>query len=206
LVLANGQEEGLPLLTYALDEARAVASIFGVEPVVGKKATASVLRRDASNYAILHLAGHFEIDQKNPIASQIVLDREGEEDARLDLESVYGLDLRDADLVVLSGCQSHNGKRTRGDDILGLSQAFLYAGSPSVVASLWSVDDATTKILMVSFYTHLKVGQSKADALRSAQSEVRQKYPNPYYWAGFVLTGDSGQLCEALRGAGARPF
>jgi len=94
---------------------------------------------------------------------------------------------------VLSGCQSQLGKRSRGDDIIGMSRAFIYAGTPSVIASLWSVDDEATQQLMVAFYTHLKYGQSKAEALRSAQLEIRQKYPNPYYWAGFVLTGDPGE-------------
>jgi CHAT domain-containing protein len=74
-----------------------------------------------------------------------------------------------------------------------MSRAFMYAGSPSVIASLWSVDDEATEQLMVVFYTHLKEGLSKAEALRHAQMDVRQKYPHPYYWAGFVLTGNPGQ-------------
>jgi len=69
------------------------------------------------------------------------------------------------------------GRRTRGDDILGLSRALIYAGSRSVIASLWSVDDEATKLLMVSFYRHLHEGLSTADALRAAQRELRQKYP-----------------------------
>src|SRR5215469_6895489 len=88
LVLANGQEEGLPRLNDAFDEARAVASILGVEPMVGKDARASVLHQDAANYAILHLVGHFEIDQKNPTASNIVLGRGEKDDSPLDLVSV----------------------------------------------------------------------------------------------------------------------
>jgi len=103
------------------------------------------------------------------------------------------LSLRKTDLVVLSGCQSHSGKRTLGDDIIGLSRAFLYAGSPSVMASLWSVDDDATKLLMVAFYSHLRQGLSKADALRAAQADVRRQYQSPFYWAGFVLTGDPGR-------------
>jgi CHAT domain-containing protein len=194
LVLVSNQEEGFPLLTSADDEGRSVASFFDTKPLLGKEATASVLRKDAANYDILHLVAHFEINRKNPMASRILLSRgEKGNDNPLDLTGVYGLSLRKTDLVVLSGCQSQSGKRTRGDDIIGLSQAFLYAGSPSVVASLWSVDDDATKLLMVAFYTHLRKGLSKVDALRAAQVEVRQKYPSPFYWAGFVLTGDPGQ-------------
>jgi CHAT domain-containing protein/tetratricopeptide (TPR) repeat protein len=194
LILANSQEEGLPHLSSVEDEARAVAAFFGTEPLLGREATAAVLRKDATNYDILHLVAHFEIDRTNPMASRILLGRGGNgDDSPLDLAGVYGLSLRRTDLVVLSGCQSMRGKRTRGDDIIGLSRAFLYAGSPSVVASLWSVDDDATKLLMVAFYTHLRQGLSKVDALRSAQVEVRQKYPSPFYWAGFVLTGDPGR-------------
>jgi CHAT domain-containing protein len=83
--------------------------------------------------------------------------------------------------------------RTRGDDIVNFSRAFMYAGSPSVMASLWGVDDDATQLLMVTFYKHLKEGQSKAEALSSAQSEVREQYSNPFYWAGFILNGDPGQ-------------
>jgi CHAT domain-containing protein len=68
----------------------------------------------------------------------------------------------------------------------------MVAGSPSVVASLWSVDDEATERLMVAFYTHLKAGLSKAEALRAAENDIRKQYPNPYYWAGFVLAGDPG--------------
>jgi CHAT domain-containing protein len=68
----------------------------------------------------------------------------------------------------------------------------MYAGAPSVIASLWSVDDAATRRLMVAFYNHFRHGMSKADALRAAQMDIRQQYRDPYYWAAFVLTGDPG--------------
>lgn len=94
--------------------------------------------------------------------------------------------------MVLSACQTQLGAQSRGDDIVGLGRAFLYAGSPSVIASLWNVDDEATEVLMTAFYHHLKDGQGKAQALRSAQAETRARYPHPFYWAAFVLTGDAG--------------
>jgi CHAT domain-containing protein len=94
---------------------------------------------------------------------------------------------------VLSACDTQLGKLSKGDDLVGLNRAFIYAGTPTVVASLWSVDDESTSLLMRSFYTHLKQGMSKAKALQAAQAETRKKYPHPYYWAGFVLTGDPGR-------------
>jgi CHAT domain-containing protein len=194
LVLANDQEVGMAPLNYANEEAHAVASLFGTEPLLGDTATVSALRSSAANHDILHLIAHVEVDRKNPQFSSILLGDSKDNDGALKLNDIYGLNLKDTNLVVLSGCESQMGNRTRGDDIISLSRAFIYAGAPSVVGSLWSVDDAATQQLMVSFYSHLKQGQSKADALRAAQAELRKRYPSPYYWAGFVLTGDPGQV------------
>lgn len=193
LVLANDQEVGFSHLNFATEEARKVSSLFGTEPLLGDDATTSVLRARAGDYDMLHLIAHFDLDTQNPQSSRILLGHGQDKDGPLELSQIFGLDLRKTSLVVLSGCQSQLGKRSRGDDIIGMSRAFIYAGTPSVIASLWSVDDEATQQLMVAFYTHLKYGQSKAVALRSAQLEIRQKYPNPYYWAGFVLSGDFGE-------------
>jgi CHAT domain-containing protein len=193
LVLANDKEPGLPRLSYAEGEARSVASLLGVQPLLGSDATASVLRNQASNYDIVHLIAHFDLDGQHPLSSRILLGQGKGEDGSLELNDVFGLDLRNTNLVVLSGCQSQRGARTRGDDVIGLSRAFIYAGSRSVMASLWSVDDDATQQLMIAFYTHLKDGLTKAEALGAAQADVRRKYPNPFYWAGFVLTGDPEQ-------------
>lgn len=194
LVLANDREEGLPNLTYAESEARSVASLLGAQPLLGDAATTSVLRAKAGDYDIVHLIAHFDLDRQHPQSSRIILGQGRGNDGPLELHDVFGLDLRKTNLVVLSGCQSQRGNRTRGDDIIGLSRAFLYAGAPSVIASLWSVDDETTQQLMIAFYTHLKEGLGKAEALRSAQADIRRAYPNPFYWAGFVLTGDPEQV------------
>ena len=117
-------------------------------------------------------------------------------DGSLTVHEVYGLDLSQTDLVVLSACQTQLGAHSAGDDIVGLNRAFLYAGAPTVMASLWSVDDQSTGQLMEAFYTNLKQGLGKAEALRAAQADVRRTYPNPYYWAAFVLTGDPGQITQ----------
>jgi CHAT domain-containing protein len=197
LVLANDQEEGRAHLSKAYDEARQVASLFGVEPLLGDAATASMVQTSAGNYDIVHVIAHIDLDNQNPLSSHVVLGGAKGSDGELSLDQVFGLDLRKTNLVVLSGCQSLKGKRSRGDDVIGLSRAFIYAGSPSVVASLWSVDDDATQQLMVAFYTHLKEGLSKAEALRDAQRDVRHRYPNPYYWSGFVLTGDPGRSTDS---------
>jgi CHAT domain-containing protein len=119
------------------------------------------------------------------------------------VHEVYGLDLRNADLVVLSACETQLGELGpegepvgvgAGDEVVGLTRAFFFAGTPSVIASLWSVDDRSTGMLMEQFYKHLQGGMGKAVALRQAQLGVRAEYPSPYYWAGFVLSGDGGAV------------
>lgn len=197
LVLANDQGEGLAHLSHAYDEARAVASLFNTQPLLGDAATASELRTTAGNYDILHLIAHMDHNGQDPRFSSIMTGSGKVNDGPLELHQVLDLNLRKTSLVVLSGCQGQMGTRSRGDDVIAMSRAFMYAGSPSVIASLWSADDEATEQLMVAFYTYLKEGLSKAEALRHAQMDVRQKYPHPYYWAGFVLTGDPGPTGSA---------
>ena len=161
--------------------------------MVGDAATLVALRAEAGKNDVVHLIAHIDVNHDHPQLSSISLG-DTKNDGTLKLNDIYNFDLRKTSLVVLSGCESHMGNRTRGDDIFSLSRAFIYAGASSVVANLWSVDDAATEQLMVAFYTHLKAGMGKAEALRAAQTDVRQEYTNPFYWAGFVLTGDPGTL------------
>jgi CHAT domain-containing protein len=106
------------------------------------------------------------------------------------------VNLQKTQLVVLSACQTQLGKQSRGDDIIGLNRAFIYAGTPTVVASLWSVDDEATNTLMTAFHIHLKQGMGKAAVLQAAQAETRANHPHPYDWAAFVLTGDPGKTTQ----------
>jgi CHAT domain-containing protein len=106
----------------------------------------------------------------------------------LTVDELYGIRL-DADLVTLSACETGLGKVLNGDDVVGLTRGFLYAGSSNVVASLWEVDDLATSELMKRFYTNMKSGIPKRDALRQAQLETKKEFPHPFYWAAFFLTG-----------------
>lgn len=100
--------------------------------------------------------------------------------------------------MVLSACESQLGNLNAGDELVGLTRAFFFAGTPTIVASLWTVDDQATGLLMERFYTHLRAGMGKAAALRQAQIDIRAEYPNPYYWAAFVLSGDVGTPATTL--------
>ena len=186
LAIAYGEAAGQPELPHVEPEVRAIAGFYGTAPRIGEAATVGLLR-DAGEYSILHLAAHYHRNSSSPGLSSVTV-----ADGSLSLQDVYGLDLKKTELVVLSTCQSQSGGTSRGDDIEALNRAFMYAGAPTVIASLWNVDDGATAELMISFYRRLKSGSTKAAALRAAQMETRAKHQHPYYWAGFVLTGDPG--------------
>jgi len=93
-------------------------------------------------------------------------------------------------LVTLSGCQSGMSEVTGSDDLIGLMRGFLYAGARSLLLSLWNVNDESTAELMVNFYREWQKGASKSEALRRAMLSVRERHPNPFYWAPFLLVGN----------------
>lgn len=192
LAMAQDRAESLPVLSYANQSAETVARLFNTKALIGRAATESALRSRAGGSRTLFLAAHGALHRSKPLFSRIYLEPDGENDGILEVHEVYELNLAKTDLVVLSGCQTQLGERGKGDDIVGLNRAFIYAGTPTVVASLWSVQDKQTGELMVAFFKYLRGGKSKAEALQAAQREIRAKYPHPYYWAAFVLTGDPG--------------
>jgi CHAT domain-containing protein len=200
LAAAYGHAEGLPSLLHAEQEGREIASIYGVEPLVGAAATESSFREQAGRAKLIHVAAHGQLNAANPLFSRLVLAPDQANDGSLEVHEVYGLDLRNADLVTLSACQTQLGVRNGGDDLVGLSRAFIAgAGVPTVVASLWSVDDEATAALMKAFYAGMRSGLGKAEALQVAQTTVRSdkahpEWAQPYYWAAFALTGNPGSV------------
>lgn len=203
LLLGNPATDNadLPALNGAEREAEAIADLFGGAPLLGEAATEAEVRNGVAEAGILHIAAHGEFAQAAPLESTLYLTPEGEDDGRLTVREIYALDLQQADLVVLSACETQiddtgivHGQLSvdSGDELVGLTRAFFYAGTPSVVSTLWRVDDESSALLMEHFYTHLREGMGKAEALRQAQMGVREEYPNPYFWAGYVLSGDPG--------------
>jgi CHAT domain-containing protein len=189
LAVAQKEAPGLALLEYADSEAQSIAQLYGTTPLLTPTATKAKFRALAGDYDVLHLAAHGQLDPNAPLFSQIFLAPETGDTGRLNVSEVYDLNLKKVNLVVLSACDTQLGTKSKGDDIVGLSRAFIYAGTPSIIASLWTVEDQVTKELMVSFYTFLRRGMGKAAALQAAQREIRKTHPHPYYWAAFILTG-----------------
>lgn len=198
LMLANAQPvESLPALRGAAEEVWNIGNMYGGEYQADmfvsagdeSNATESRVQQDAGKYHILHLAAHGALEPSNPMFSALLLSGDAKNDGRLNAHEVYDLDLRDTTLVVLSACDTSLGQRSRGDEMIGLSRAFMHAGTPSVLASLWKVDDRATLQFMRHFYFELAAGKDNARALRAAQRLTRIHYPNPRDWAGFVLIG-----------------
>jgi CHAT domain-containing protein len=192
------ERDGLDSLPFAEQEAEAIAALYGVEPLIGEAATEGAVRSGASGAELLHLAAHGHFNPVAPLSSLIALAPDEAYDGWLTAGEVYGLDLSQADLVVLSACQTQLGELSAGDELVGLTRAFFFAGTPTVVASLWSVEDEATSVLMERFHTHLSQGVGKAEALRQAQLEMMAdpERADPYYWSGFVMSGDGGEVGE----------
>ncbi|HEU4713719.1 MAG TPA: CHAT domain-containing protein [Pyrinomonadaceae bacterium] len=148
------------------------------------------------DYRIVHFATHGLINNQNPDLSGIVLslvDEQGRpQNGFLRLYDIYNLKL-EADLVVLSACQTALGKEIKGEGLVGLTRGFMYAGAPRVVASYWRIDDRATADMMKRFYTAmLKDGLRPAAALRAAQVSMLQdkRWQSPHYWAAFTIQGE----------------
>ncbi|MBL7082687.1 MAG: CHAT domain-containing protein [Candidatus Aminicenantes bacterium] len=149
------------------------------------------------DYKIIHFATHSILDDKKPARSSIVLtlDEDPTEDGFLQMREIYNLKLN-SDLVTLSSCQTGLGRFTRGEGIEGINRAFFYAGTSSVLMSLWAVNDEASYQLMERFYFHLRSSESIMSALRKAKLEMINSgiLSHPYYWAGFVISGKADEI------------
>ena len=154
-----------------------------------EKATKSWISGHIGEFGIIHLATHGEFDPVNPLFSALKLVSDAK-DKDGDLEAAEIFDLKiNADLIVLSACQTGLGKVTSGDEVQGMNQAFLYAGTHALVSSLWRVSDISTAMLMKQFYREYQ-SRPKAESLRRAMLHVKNRFPHPGYWGAFTLTGD----------------
>jgi CHAT domain-containing protein len=149
---------------------------------------------DLQNYEYVHIASHGVHDEENPRYSGLLLgaDKESKEDGILQAHEIFPYKLS-ADLITLSSCFSGFGEIDPNEGNMGIYRSFLIAGAKSVIISLWNVDDKSTSILFSKFYDYLNEGDSKAQALRKAKMYLRKEttYSHPFYWAPFVLMGES---------------
>lgn len=177
-------------LSFAQTEAQTVAgNVPKSRALVRKEATETAFKEYAAGFRYLHIASHGQFDPDSPLNSALLLARDAKNDGVLTVGELYSLRI-DADLVTLSACETGLGKIAGGDDVVGLTRGFLFAGARSIVASLWQVDDRATGRLMSAFYEALRGGAHKRDALRLSQLAALKSTPHPFFWAAFELTGE----------------
>jgi CHAT domain-containing protein len=166
------------------DEIETIAPLFAeTTALLDGDATIQALRREAPFADVVHLACHGQFRPDNPLFSSLKLG-----DGWLTVREAYDLNLHCA-LVTLSACETGVSAVAPGDELIGLARGFFAAGSPSLVLSLWTVDDDATAELMNEFYRNLIETGSPATALRLAQLSVMKTKPHPFFWSPFILMG-----------------
>ncbi|MFB2877786.1 tetratricopeptide repeat protein [Floridanema aerugineum] len=192
----TGRKEQLSYLKGAEKEAQAIAQFFNAPVLLGEQATERAIKQRISNARIIHLATHGLLDYGIPedtgvrdFPGAVALAPGDGEDGLLTSAEIIDMNLK-AELVVLSACDTGRG-RIRSEGVIGLSRSLISAGVPSVIVSLWAVDDAATTDLMQEFYKQWQQNPDKAQALRQAMLITMQKHPDPRLWAAFTLIGEA---------------
>jgi CHAT domain-containing protein len=186
-------------LPEAINEVKALEKMAFGTFLYGNNASERVFKDTLPNHGIIHLAMHGILNQKNPIASSLAFTENGDplEDNFLHASEISNLSLN-TQLVVLSACEPGSGKFERGEGIMSLARSFMHAGVPSLVVSLWQVNDYSTSKIMVRFYTELKKHKSKSEALQAAKlfylENSKGVSAHPALWAAFIQLGNSDPL------------
>jgi CHAT domain-containing protein len=195
-------------------EAASVSRLYGSIPLLGQGATEAAVRPRLRQADVIHLATHGFLNPVRAMSSGVLLTVPTREtgqpgdDGALQAWEIFSQVKLNAELVVLSACETGRGENVAGEGIVGLTRALQYAGARSIVAIQWKVADASTATLMVAFHRKLRQGLAKDEALSQAMAQVRSnpRTRHPYYWAPFFLTGDPDNPNLGARGkpAGSR--
>ncbi len=188
-------------LKGAISEASTISKIFDGDFFTGENLSKKVFMKQAKTYNILHLAMHASLNNMASEFSNLDFSN-GSENDKLFISELYGINVN-ADLAVLSACNTGVGELKKGEGITNVSRAFTYAGVPSTITSLWKVPDKQTSQIMVSFYNHLKNGDAKNKALQKAKLDYLASTDDdllrhPYYWAGFVISGNIDPIVNPI--------
>ncbi len=192
----RGEIRSLP---FAVVEAENAVDQCGGKAFIAGNATEEAYKTEARNYKIIHLAMHTLVDDDHPAFSKMIFSAPAgsQEDGMLNTYEVYNVPVN-AMMVVLSSCNTGTGKLVTGEGILSLARGFLFAGSHSVVMSMWAVEDFSSSAVIKSFYRNMRSGQTKSSALRNARLKflrtADQERSHPYYWATLVIYGDDTPL------------
>ncbi len=200
--LSNASYTLLPL-PGVQKEVDAIAETVRTEIYRGDNATEENFRALNQNFDVLHLAMHAYINDSLPAYSRLAFSPEKgehslETDGWLNTADIYNLDLKNVRLTVLSACNTGIGKMQKGEGLMSLARGFLFAGCPSIVMSLWEVEDNAGTQIMTSFYKNLKNGKTKDEALRLAKIKYLEnsnsRLAHPHYWMSFKCIGDQSPI------------
>ena len=196
LLVRSGEYE----LKGAQREVNKVATALNGQVSVGESASEEQFKSEAQLYQILHLSMHALMNETNPKFSKLLFTRGSsgkDEDDNLHVVELYGMQLN-ADLAVLSACETGIGKLYPGEGVMSLSRAFFEAGVPGTVMSLWQVEDDATSAIIISFFNFLKQGLTKDQALQQAKlaylNSTNMKTAHPYFWSGLTLAGNNDRM------------
>lgn len=195
----SGQRHLSPL-PGAKDEVKAITQFISAETLMDNFAQESAFKEKASEFDILHLAMHTIINDSLPMYSKLVFsspDQKSTEDGYLNTYEIYNFKLK-ARLAVLSACETGSGKLQKGEGVMSMARGFIYAGCPSIVMTLWQVDDKSGVGIMKDFYSYLSKGKRKDESLRMAKlNYLKSSDPlmsHPHYWLGYVNIGNPDAL------------
>jgi CHAT domain-containing protein len=180
-------------------EARQITEIIPGDAFTDMEATEDTFKSQSGNYDILHLAMHTLVNDEEPMYSKMAFTQKDftREDGFLNTYEIYNLNL-DSRMAVLSSCNTGSGKLQKGEGVISLARGFKYAGCPSIVMTMWPVEDNSSIRLMEYFYQAISKGMSKDQALRHAKLKFLENsdplHAHPYFWAGYILIGDKTAL------------
>ena len=188
------------------------------ECVYGEEISESYFKKEAEDYDLIHIATHGVMNEYNPSKSYVLMAPSTNDDGKLTVDEIFNLDLN-ADFITLSACETGLGDLSDGDELVGLSRAFIYAGTSAVIVSLWKVDDISTSLLMTKMHQLVDAGMPLSTALAQAQRDLinsnfnprvsrgmrsiewhsnlhdvvnskETKFASPYFWAPFIIIGN----------------
>ncbi|MBX3238300.1 MAG: CHAT domain-containing protein [Chitinophagaceae bacterium] len=196
--LADQQYFSLLRQPFSVRAAKQIGGYIKNDLYAEQAADESIFKQTAENYHILHLGTHAEVNNAAPLQSRFFLAKEltpdsvAHEDGYLHAYEIYAMQLQ-AELAVLTACETGIGNWSQGEGVMSLAHSFMYAGCPSVVMSLWKIDEKASADIIAAFYRHLSGGKSKSESLRLAKIEHMEEsgaHTHPYFWAGMTLVGN----------------
>jgi len=190
-------------LVGTLIEVQSINETVPSRVFINEQATEANFKKYAADYNVLHLAMHTMMKDDAPLYSMLAFtnvdNSDTIEDNKLYAYEIYNMKLN-AQMAVLSSCNSGFGKMQKGEGMMSLARGFIYAGCPSIIMTLWQVTDKSSSELMTSFYKYLKRGKSKQEAMRLAKIAYLETADdltaNPYFWSGFVVLGDGSPIYQ----------